>query len=150
MTEFKQPYGAEVQCEQTVRVLRSPNGLATRVAGPRTAASSPRHAAVTEVRGLPVQGSEIVSAVLARINVSLMAWPLAMHPASNDKSNVYALELTRPDVGYRGAWLVPQMLLEIMRLPEAPRHRSGRIDTWGSQSKGGFPLRKGHKSAAPI
>ena len=130
MAKFERLYGTEEQCEQAVRGWRWPEGFSC----PRCASAQR-----TEYRrgGLlylqcghcQYQCSLIAGTVLASTKLPLKIWFLAMHLLTKAKTSISALELSRDlDVSYRTAWLVKHKLMETMRLREAPRQLSGRVE----------------------
>jgi hypothetical protein len=100
------------------------------------------------------QCSLIAGTVFASTKLALKTWFLAMHLLTKAKTNVSALELMR-DLGlsYRSAWLIKHKLMETMRLREAPRQLSGRVEIddsyLGGQRVGGKPGR-GSENKVPF
>lgn len=147
MSEFFGEYGSPAQCEAVVRRWRWPEGFTC----PRCAQSSHsefRRGArlYFQCSACRYQCSLLSGTIFESSKLPLPIWFLAMHLMTQAKNNVSALELKRHlGVSYPTAWMVKHKLMEVMRLREASRQLTGRVEVddayLGGEHHGGKPGR---------
>jgi len=142
--EFLDHYGTEEQCEQALVVARWPSGFVCPACGATESRTTFRRQGrrYWQCAGCQHQCSVTSGTVFGSTKLPLTRWFLATQFLTQAKNNVAALELTRQiGVCYRTAWLVKHKLLEAMRLVEADRQLTGRVEVddayLGGQRSGG-------------
>lgn len=144
MREFWSLYGTEELCEAALITRRWPQGFEC----PRCGVCEARTAFERNGRrywqcaGCQYQCSVLSGTVFEASKLPLTSWFLAMQLLTQSKNNVSALELKRHlGVSYRSAWLLKHKILEGMRLAEADRQLTGRVEIddayLGGQRSGG-------------
>jgi len=144
LPEFLDRYGTEERCEQALVAARWPSGFvcpACSLAESRTTFRR-QGRLYWQCAGCQHQCSVTSGTVFGSTKLPLRRWFLAMQLLTQSKNNVSALELKRQiGVCYRTAWLVKHKLLEAMRLVEADRQLTGRVEVddayLGGQRSGG-------------
>jgi hypothetical protein len=131
MPDFFELYGTKRQCEQAVVAARWPRGFVCPACG------------------------VFSGTVFEAIKLPLTRWFLAMMQLlTQAKSNVSALELTRQlGVSYRTAWLMKQKRLQRMRLAEADRKLTGRVevnDAYLGGERSGAKRERGSENKVPF
>lgn len=144
MPEFLECYGTEEQCEQVLVAARWPSGFVCPACGVTQARTTFRRQGrlYYQCAGCQHQCSVTSGTVFGSTKLPLTRWFLAMQFLTQSKNNVAALELKRQiGVCYRTAWLIKHKLLEAMRLVEADRQLTGRVEIddayLGGQRSGG-------------
>jgi transposase-like protein len=144
LPEFLDRYGTEEQCEQALIAARWPSGFVCPACGGMQARTSFRRQGRLYWQCADCQHQCSVSSgtVFESTKLPLTRWFMAMQLLTQSKNNVSALELKRQlGVCYRTAWLVKHKLLEAMRLAEAERQLTGRVEVddayLGGQRSGG-------------
>lgn len=144
MREFLSLYGTQELCEAALIARRWPRGFEC----PRCGVCQARTSFSRQGRrywqcaGCQYQCSVLSGTVFEASKLPLTSWFLAMQLLTQSKNNVSALELKRHlGVSYRSAWLLKHKILEGMRLPEADRQLTGRVEIddayLGGQRSGG-------------
>ena len=156
MHEFLQRYGTEQQCEQALAERRWPSGFVC----PACGALGARTTFVRQGRrywqcgGCQHQCSVISGTLFEATKLPLTRWFLAMQLLTQSKNNVSALELKRHlGVCYRTAWLVKHKILEAMRLAEADRQLTGRVeidDAYLGGERSGGKTGRGSENKVPF
>jgi len=144
MPEFLKRYGTESRCEQALVEARWPAGFVCPACGVTQARTTFRRQGrlYYQCAGCQHQCSVTSGTVFDSTKLPLTRWFLAMQLLTQSKNNVAALELERQiGVCYRTAWLIKHKLLEAMRLVEADRQLTGRVEIddayLGGQRSGG-------------
>jgi ribosomal protein L37AE/L43A len=144
MPEFLERYGTEERCEQALIAARWPSGFVCPACGVTQARTTFRRQGrlYYQCAGCQHQCSGTSGTVFDSTKLPLTRWFLAMQFLTQSKNNVAALELKRQiGVCYRTAWLIKHKLLEAMRLVEADRQLTGRVEIddayLGGQRSGG-------------
>ena len=144
MREFLSQYGTEEACEQALIARRWPDGFVCPRCGICDARTTFTRAGrrYWQCAGCQHQCSVISGTIFEASKLPLTSWFLAMQLLTQSKTNVSALELKRHlGVCYRTAWLVKHKILEGMRLAEADRRLTGRVEIddayLGGESSGG-------------
>jgi len=144
MPEFLDRYGTEERCEQALVAARWPSGFVCPACGVMESRTTFRRQGrlYWQCAGCQHQCSVTSGTVFGSTKLPLTRWFLAMQFLTQSKNNVAALELKRQiGVCYRTAWLVKHKLLEAMRLVEADRQLTGRVEVddayLGGQRSGG-------------
>jgi transposase-like protein len=132
MHEFMDLYGTQDKCEAAVIGWRWPRGYAC-PSCERTDASfsSFRRGRLLyrQCSACHFQCSVIAGTIFEATKLPLTVWFLAMHLLTQAKTNMSMLELSRHlGVSYPSAWLMKHKLMEVMRLREAARQLSGRVE----------------------
>jgi ribosomal protein L37AE/L43A len=156
MHEFLQRYGTEQQCEQALVEQRWPGGFVC----PGCGGVGARTTFVRQGRrywqcgGCQHQCSLISGTIFEASKLPLTRWFLAMQLLTQSKNNVSALELKRHlGVCYRTAWLVKHKILEAMRLAEADRQLTGRVeidDAYLGGERSGGKTGRGSENKVPF
>jgi transposase-like protein len=144
MREFLSLYGTDKLCEAALIARRWPRGFEC----PRCRLCEARTSFERQGRrywqcaGCQYQCSVLSGTVFEASKLPLTSWFLAMQLLTQSKNNVSALELKRHlGVSYRSAWLLKHKILEGMRLAEADRQLTGRVEIddayLGGQRSGG-------------
>jgi len=96
MTEFMQRYGCDAQCEAALVASRWPDGFACQKCG-CDQSNLFRRFGLLHFQCLPCrrQCSVISGTIFEASKQPLSSWFLAMHPLTQSKNNVAALELKR-------------------------------------------------------
>lgn len=131
MREFLGLYGTDELCEAALIARRWPDGFVCPRCGVREARTSfvRQGRRYWQCAGCQHQCSVISGTIFEASKLPLTTWFLAMQLLTQSKTNVSALELKRHlGVCYRTAWLVKHKILEGMRLAEADRHLTGRVE----------------------
>ncbi|MBL8257096.1 MAG: IS1595 family transposase [Pseudoxanthomonas mexicana] len=130
MFEFLERYGTEQQCEQAVFAMRWPGGfVCPRCNGGDSFGFRRGRQPYRECRGCGYQCSLIVGTLLEATKLPLTRWFMALQLITQAKNGIAALELMRQlKVSYPTAWLVKHKVMEAMRLHEADRQLSGRVE----------------------
>lgn len=131
LPQFMERYGTEEQCGQAVIAARWPPGFTCPACGLRQARSTFRRQGrlYWQCADCARQCSVISGTVFESTKLPLRRWFMAMQLLTQSKNNVSALELKRQiGVCYRTAWLLKHKLLEAMRLAEADRQLTGRVE----------------------
>jgi ribosomal protein L37AE/L43A len=144
MPEFLGRYGTEERCEQALVAARWPSGFVCPACGVIESRTTFRRRGrlYWQCAGCQHQCSVTSGTVFDSTKLPLTRWFLAMQLLTQSKNNVSALELKRQiGVCYRTAWLIKHKLLEAMRLVEADRQLTGRVEVddayLGGQRSGG-------------
>lgn len=131
MEEFLERYGTEEKCEAALVARRWPQGFVC----PRCRHAQARTSFVREGRrywqcaACQHQCSVTSGTMFEASKLPLRCGFLAMQLLTQSKNNVSALELKRHlGVCYRTAWLLKHKILEGMRLAEAKRPLTGRVE----------------------
>jgi transposase-like protein len=156
LPQFMERYGTEEQCEQAVIAARWPSGFTCPACGLRQARSTfRRHGRLYwQCAGCARQCSVISGTVFESTKLPLRRWFMAMQLLTQSKNNVSALELKRQiGVCYRTAWLLKHKLLEAMRLAEADRQLTGRVeidDAYLGGERSGGKAGRGSENKVPF
>lgn len=130
--EFMERYGTQDQCEAAVMSWRWPNGYVCPSCGQAGGSFSSFRRGQLLYRQCSTchfQCSVIAGTIFEATKLPLTVWFLAMHLLSQAKTNMSMLELSRHlGVSYPSAWLMKHKLMEVMRLREASRKLSGRVE----------------------
>jgi transposase-like protein len=130
--EFMQRYGTQDQCEAAVISWRWPNGYVCPSCGQAGGSFSSFRRGQLLYRQCSTchfQCSVIAGTIFEATKLPLTVWFLAMHLLTQAKTNMSMLELSRHlGVSYPSAWLMKHKLMEVMRLREASRQLSGRVE----------------------
>jgi hypothetical protein len=144
MPEFLDRDGTEERCEQALVAARWPSGFVSPARGVMESRTTFRRQGrlYWQCAGCQHQCSVTSGTVFGSTKLPLTRCFLAMQLLTQSKNNVSALELKRQIGGcYRTAWLVKHKLLEVMRLVEADRQLTGRVEVddayLGGQRSGG-------------
>lgn len=130
MFEFLERYGTEQQCEEAVFAMRWPEGFVC----PRCSASGSfgfrrGRQPYRQCADCGYQCSLIVGTLLESTKLPLTRWFMALQLITQAKNGIAALELMRQlQVSYPTAWLIKHKVMEAMRLDEAQRQLSGRVE----------------------
>jgi transposase-like protein len=156
MLEFWSLYGTEELCEAALIARRWPDGFAC----PRCGVCEARTTFVRQQRrywqcaGCQHQCSVTSGTIFEASKLPLTSWFLAMQLLTQSKNNVSALELKRHlGVCYRTAWLVKHKILEGMRLAEADRQLTGRVeidDAYLGGERSGGKTGRGSENKVPF
>jgi ribosomal protein L37AE/L43A len=155
MPEFFERFGTEVQCQAALQAARWPGGFVCPKCGGAARTRFVRGGlAYWQCAACPHQTSLISGTMFESSKLSLTRWFLAMQLLTQSKNNVSALELMRQlGVCYRSAWLIKHKIMEAMRLREASRELSGRVEIddayLGGERSGGKPGR-GSENKVPF
>jgi hypothetical protein len=155
MPEFFQQFGTEAQCEAALQAARWPRGfVCPNCAGAARTRFLRNGLPYWQCGGCGHQCSLISGTVFEASKLPLTRWFLAMQLLTQSKNNVSALELMRQlGVSYRTAWLMKHKIMEGMRLREARRELTGRVEMddayLGGERSGGKPGR-GSENKVPI
>jgi transposase-like protein len=131
MREFLNMYGTDDLCEASLIARRWPCGF-----------ECPRCAVCVVQTSFARQGwrywqcadcqyqcSAVSGTIFESSKLPLTSWFLAIRLLNQSKTSVSALELKRHlGVCYRSAWLVTHKILEVMRLAEADRQLTARLE----------------------
>jgi transposase-like protein len=131
MREFLSLYGTDEQCEAALIARRWPRGFECPRCGVCLARTSFERQGrrYWQCAGCQYQCSVLSGTIFESSKLPLTNWFLAMQLLTQSKTNVSALELKRHlGVCYRTAWLVKHKILEGMRLAEADRQLTGRVE----------------------
>jgi len=156
MHDFLQRYGTEQQCEQALAERRWPSGFVCPACGAIGARTTfvRRGLRYWQCGGCQHQCSIISGTVFEATKLPLTRWFLAMQLLTQSKNNVSALELKRHlGVCYRTAWLVKHKILEAMRLAEADRQLTGRVeidDAYLGGERSGGKTGRGSENKVPF
>jgi transposase-like protein len=144
MRKFLSLYGTEELCEAALIARRWPQGFECPRCGVCEARTSFQRQGrrYWQCAGCQYQCSVLSGTIFEASKLPLTSWFLAMQLLTQSKTNVSALELKRHlGVCYRSAWLVKHKILEGMRLAEADRQLTGRVEIddayLGGQRSGG-------------
>jgi ribosomal protein L37AE/L43A len=156
MPEFLSLYGTEQKCEAALIARRWPAGFVC----PRCGICEARTTFVRQPRrywqcaGCQHQCSVTSGTLFEASKLPLTSWFLAMQLLTQSKNNVSALELKRHlGVCYRTAWLVKHKILEGMRLAEADRQLTGRVeidDAYLGGERSGGKTGRGSENKVPF
>jgi transposase-like protein len=156
LPEFMERYGSEAQCEQALIAARWPSGFVC----PRCTVTDVRTTFRRDGRqywqcaGCQYQCSVLSGTVFEASKLPLTRWFMAMQLLTQSKNNVSALELKRQlGVCYRTAWLLKHKLLEAMRLAEAGRQLTGRVeidDAYLGGERSGGKAGRGSENKVPF
>jgi hypothetical protein len=156
MREFMSLYGTEALCEAALIARRWPQGFVC----PRCGCCEARTSFVRQERrywqcaGCQHQCSATSGTIFEASKLPLTIWFLAMQLLTQSKTNVSALELKRHlGVCYRTAWLVKHKILEGMRLAEADRQLTGRVeidDAYLGGERSGGKAGRGSENKVPF
>jgi hypothetical protein len=143
MFEFLERYGTEQLCEQAVFSMRWPEGFVCPRCEDRRCFSFRRgRQPYRQCAGCAYQCSLIVGTLFESTKLPLTRWFMALQLITQAKNGISALELMRQlQVSYPTAWLLKHKVMEAMRLHEADRQLSGRVEMddayLGGQRHGG-------------
>ena len=156
MREFLGLYGTEELCEAALIARRWPQGFEC----PRCGVSQARTSFQRQGRrywqcaGCQYQCSVLSGSIFEASKLPLTSWFLAMQLLTQSKTNVSTLELKRHlGVCYRTAWLVKHKILEGMRLAEADRQLTGRVeidDAYLGGERSGGKAGRGSENKVPF
>ena len=156
MEEFLERYGTEEKCEAAFVARRWPQGFVC----PRCRHAQARTSFVREGRrywqcaACQHQCSVTSGTMFEASKLPLRCGFLAMQLLTQSKNNVSALELKRHlGVCYRTAWLLKHKILEGMRLAEAKRPLTGRVeidDAYLGSERSGGKARRGSENKVPF
>jgi transposase-like protein len=155
MFAFLERYGTEEKCESALAAARWPKGFVCPHCSSDKAWSFRRgRQPYRECASCGYQCSMLVGTMFQATKVPLRCWFLAMQLLTQSKNNVAALELRRQlGVSYPTAWLIKHKIMEAMRLREADRRLSGRVEIddayLGGELSGGTPGR-GSENKVPF
>jgi predicted RNA-binding Zn-ribbon protein involved in translation (DUF1610 family) len=155
MPEFFERYATETQCQAALQAARWPRGFVCPKCGGAARTQFVRAGlAYWQCGACPHQTSLISGTMFEASKLSLTRWFLAMQLLTQSKNNVSALELMRQlGVCYRSAWLLKHKIMEAMRLREAPRELSGRVeidDAYLGGERSGGKAGRGSENKVPI
>ena len=132
MHEFMELYGTPDKCEAAVIGWRWPSGFVCPSCGEAGGGfSSFRRGRLLyrQCSACHFQCSVIAGTMFEATKLPLTVWFLAIHLLTQAKTNMSMLELSRHlGVSYPSAWLMKHKLMEVMRLREATRQLSGRVE----------------------
>lgn len=143
MFEFLERYGTEQQCEDAVFEMRWPEGfVCPRCASKESTGFRRGRQPYQQCCGCGYQCSLIVGTMFEATKLPLTRWFMALQLITQAKNGIAALELMRQlQVSYPTAWLVKHKIMEAMRVSEADRQLSGRVEIddayLGGQRSGG-------------
>ena len=156
LREFLSRYGTEEKCEAALIARRWPQGFVC----PRCGVCEARTTFLRQDRrywqcaGCQHQCSVTSGTMFEASKLPLTSWFLAMHLLTQSKNNVSALELKRHlGVCYRTAWLVKHKILEGMRVAEADRQLTGRVeidDAYLGGERSGGKTGRGSENKVPF
>ncbi len=156
MREFLSRYGTEEQCEAALIARRWPEGFVCPGCGVGKARTTfqRQNRRYWQCAGCQHQCSVISGTIFEATKLPLSSWFLGMHLLTQSKNNVSALELKRHlGVCYRTAWLVKHKILEGMRLAEADRQLTGRVeidDAYLGGERSGGKAGRGSENKVPF
>ena len=132
MHRFMELYGTPDKCEAAVINWRWPDGYVCPSCSEASGSFSSYHRGKLLYRQCSTchfQCSVIAGTIFEATKLPLTVWFLAMHLLTQAKTNMSMLELSRHlGVSYPSAWLLKHKLMEVMRLREASRQLSGRVE----------------------
>lgn len=155
IVEFLDLYGSESKCERAVIDARWPDGFVCPACSSTHAFSFRRSGLLYwECRECDHQCSLISGTIYESTKLKLTQWFLAMHFLTQAKNNVSALELKRHiGVCYKTALLLKHKVMEVMRLREASRQLTGRVEVddayLGGERQGG-KVGRGSENKVPL
>jgi ribosomal protein L37AE/L43A len=156
MHEFLHRYGTDQQCEQALAEHRWPGGVVCAACGGVGARTTfvRQGRRFWQCGGCQHQFSVTSGTIFEATKLPLTRWFLAMQLLTQSKNNVSALELKRHlGVCYRTAWLVKHKILEAMRLAEAERQLTGRVeidDAYLGGERSGGKAGRGSENKVPF
>lgn len=156
MREFLSLYGTEELCEAALIARRWPRGFECPRCGVCEARTSFQRQGrrYWQCAGCQYQCSVLSGTLFEASKLPLTNWFLAMQLLTQSKTNVSALELKRHlGVCYRSAWLVKHKVLEGMRLAEADRQLTGRVeidDAYLGGERSGGKAGRGSENKVPF
>ncbi len=156
MREFLSLYGTEELCEAALIARRWPQGFECPRCGVCEARTSFQRQGrrYWQCAGCQYQCSVLSGTIFEASKLPLTSWFLAMQLLTQSKTNVSALELKRHlGVCYRSAWLVKHKILEGMRLAEADRQLTGRVeidDAYLGGERSGGKAGRGSENKVPF
>jgi hypothetical protein len=132
MHQFMELYGTQDKCEAAVISWRWPGCYvcpSCGEAGVDFSAFRRGSLLYRQCSACHFQCSVIAGTIFEATKLPLTVWFLAMHLLTQAKTNMSMLELSRHlGVSYPSAWLMKHKLMEVMRLREASRKLSGRVE----------------------
>ena len=132
MHRFMELYGTQDKCEAAVINWRWPDGYvcpSCSEAGGSFSSYRRGKLLYRQCSTCHFQCSVIAGTIFEATKLPLTVWFLAMHLLTQAKTNMSMLELSRHlGVSYPSAWLMKHKLMEVMRLREASRQLSGRVE----------------------
>lgn len=145
MHQFMELYGTHEKCEAAVISWRWPSGYvcpSCGLAGGSFSSYRRGQLLYRQCSECRFQCSVIAGTLFEATKLPLTVWFLAMHLLTQAKTNMSVLELSRHlGVSYPSAWLIKHKLMEVMRLREATRQLSGRVELddgyLGGERRGG-------------
>ena len=155
MPEFYERYATEAQCRAALEAARWPTGFACPACGGAARTSFERGGLrYWQCGACAHQCSLISGTIFESSKLPLSRWFLAMQLLTQSKNNASALELMRQlGVCYRSAWLLKHKIMEAMRLREAPRELSGRVeidDAYLGGERSGGKTGRGSENKVPF
>ena len=156
MRKFLSLYGTEELCEAALIARRWPRGFECPRCGVCDARTSFQRQGrrYWQCAGCQYQCSVLSGTIFEASKLPLTSWFLAMQLLTQSKTNVSALELKRHlGVCYRSAWLVKHKILEGMRLAEADRQLTGRVeidDAYLGGERSGGKTGRGSENKVPF
>jgi len=156
MREFLSLYGTDELCEAALIARRWPRGFECPRCGVCLARTSfsRQGRRYWQCAGCQYQCSVLSGTVFEASKLPLTIWFLAMQLLTQSKNNVSALELKRHlGVCYRSAWLLKHKILEGMRLAEADRQLTGRVeidDAYLGGERSGGKAGRGSENKVPF
>lgn len=148
MVEFFERYGTEAKCRRALERTRWPEGfVCPRCAGTQASRFVRGELPYWQCAGCRHQTSLLAGTVFESTKLPLVRWFLAMQLLTQAKNNVSALELKRQlGVSYASAWLVKHKLMQAMRVREARRTLTGRVEMDDAYLGGERPGKPGRGS----
>lgn len=157
MHRFMELYGTQDKCEEAVIGWRWPDGYVCPSCGGASGDFSSFRRGKLLYRQCSTchfQCSVIAGTVFEATKLPLTVWFLAMHLLTQAKTNMSMLELSRHlGVSYPSAWLLKHKLMEVMRLREAARQLSGRVeldDAYLGGERSGGKAGRGSENKVPF
>jgi ribosomal protein L37AE/L43A len=145
LTQFRERYGTQRQCEAALEQARWPQGFRCPSCGAEQASSyRKRGLRIWQCSACWHQSSLLAGTVFESTKLPLSTWFLAMFLISQAKNNLSALSLMRQlGVSYPSAWLIKHKLMDVMAECEQTRRLSGRVQIDDAYLGGERPGRRG-------
>ena len=155
MPEFLKDYGAEVQCEQALEVLRWPKGVhCPRCAGAAHYVVRDGVRKVFQCVACRHQASLIAGTIFQGTKLPLTIWFLAIYLISQAKTGLSALALKRQlGVSYPTAWLIHHKLMQVMGGRESRYVLAGNVqvdDAYLGGELSGGKVGRGSENKVPF
>lgn len=155
LVEFMPRYGTEARCEAALVALRWPEGFACPACRHRQASEFVRGGLrYWQCAACRRQTSLYAGTVFEHTRLPLTKWFLAIHPLTQSKTPVAALELRRPlAITWRAALLLKHKLMEAMFRREQARSLHGTVsidDAYLGGERTGGKAGRGSENKVPF